>query len=184
MEGNFNDVFDLYLTSEGQRILEPPWTERASLFAGNNTATVGEDRDIQDLFDGETSNTTNDFSSESETESLLPPRDVKEISDKEIQGLRVQELNKLLRDLPTDEAAKIRKRRRNLKNRSYALTCRLRKQREHEDLMNENTALKRQLEDEKRKMRNVWNEKEEYKRKYVQLQSAFTVYKQNKKTDF
>ncbi|KAL9974268.1 hypothetical protein ACROYT_G011285 [Oculina patagonica] len=187
MEGNFDDVFDLYLTGEGQRILEPPWTERASLFERNNycnTGAIGEDRDIQDLFDGETTNNlkANDSSSESETENLLPPRDAKEISDKEIQGLRVQDLNKLLRDLPRDEAAKIRKRRRNLKNRSYALTCRLRKQREHEDLMNENTSLKRQLEDERRKLRNVWNEKEEYKRKYVQLQRAFTVYKQNKKT--
>ena len=52
----------------------------------------------------------------------------------------------------------------------------------HEDLMNENTSLKRQLEDERRKLKNVWNEKEEYKRKYVQLRSAFDVHKQNGKT--
>ena len=181
MEGNFDDIFNLYLTGEGQRMTEPPWNERADLLKKNNIS-VGEDRDVQDLFDGETSNEANDFSSESETESLFPPPDVKEISDEEIQSLRVQELNKLLRDLPRDEAARIRKRRRNLKNRSYALTCRLRKQREHEDLMNENTSLKRQLEDERIKLKNVWNEKEEYKRKHAQLQSAFDVHRQNKTT--
>lgn len=183
MEGNFENEFNFYLFGEEQKSLEPPWTERVSLFEANNNTVklqVGEDRDIQDLFNGEATDKAKGSSSESETESLPPSRDayVKEISDKEIQGLRVQELNKLLRDLPTDEAAKIRKRRRNLKNRSYALTCRLRKQREHEDLINENSSLKKQLEDERRKLRYVWNEKEEYKRKYELLQSAL-----NKKAD-
>lgn len=181
MEGHFDDIFNLYLTGEGQRITEPSWNERVQFFE-KNIISVGGDRDVQDLFDGETTNEANDFSSESETESLYHPPDVKEISDEEIQSLRVQELNKLLRDLPRDEAARIRKRRRNLKNRSYALTCRLRKQREHEDLINENISLKRQLEDERKKLKNVWNEKEEYKRKNAQLQRAFDVHKQNKAT--
>lgn len=174
-------MFNLYLASEGQRITELPWTERADLFE-ENIISVGEDRDVQDLFDGETTNEANGFSSESESETFYHPSDVKEISDEEIQSLRVQELNKLLRDLPRDEATRIRKRRRNLKNRSYALTCRLRKQRKHEDLMNENASLKRQLENERRKLKNVWNEKEEYKKKYAQLQSAFDTHKQNKTT--
>ena len=181
MEGHFDDMLKLCLTGEGQRITGPPWTERADLFE-KDIISVGEDRDVQDLFDGETTNEANDFSSESETESLYHPPDVKEISDEEIQSLRMQELNKLLRDLPRDQAARIRKRRRNLKNRSYALTCRLRKQREHEDLINENTSLKRELEDERRKLKNVWNEKEEYKKKYAQLQGAFDVHKKNNTT--
>lgn len=181
MEGHFDDIFNLYLTGAGKRITEPSGTERADFFE-KNIISVCEDRDVQDLFDGEPTNEANDFSSESETESLYHPPDVKEISDEEIQSLRVQELNKLLRDLPRDEVARIRKRRRNLKNRSYALTCRLRKQREHEDLINENTLLKRQLEDERKKLRKLWNEKEEYKREYAQLQSAFDVHKQNKGT--
>ena len=181
MEGHFDDIFNLYLTGEGQCITEPSWAERADCFE-KKTISVGEDRDVQDLFDGETTNETNEFSSESETESLFHPPYVKEISDEEIQSLRLQELNKLLRDLPRDEVARIRKRRRNLKNRGYALTCRLRKQREHEDLINENTSLKRQLEDERKKLKNVWNEKEEYKRKYAKLQSAFDVHKQSKTT--
>ena len=95
---------------------------------------------------------------------------------------RVQEVIKCLRDLPRDEVTRIRKRRSKLKSRSYALLCRLRKQREHEDLINENTSLKRQLEDEGKKLKNLWNEKEEYKRKYAPLQSAFDVHKHNKAT--
>ncbi|KAJ7374829.1 hypothetical protein OS493_005181 [Desmophyllum pertusum] len=180
MDGDFDEMLDLYFTGEAQGISDSPWNKEAILFETNDIS-VGEDRDIQDLFDGETSHDANDSSSESETESV-PPRDVNGICDEDIQGLRLQELNKLIRDFPREEAIKIRKRRRNLKNRSYALTCRLRKQREHEYLINENASLKKQVEDERRKLRNIWIEKEEYKRKYVQLQSAFTVYMQNKIT--
>ena len=79
---------------------------------------------------------------------------------------------------PRRPRAKIRKRRRNLKNREYSLSCRLRKQREHEDLINENTSLKKQLEDGKWKLIKVWKEKEAYKTKYLQLQQYLTKSKQ------
>ena len=64
MEGHFDDIFNLYLTGEGQRITEPSWTERADFFE-KDTISVGKDRDVQDLFDGETTNGANDFPSES-----------------------------------------------------------------------------------------------------------------------
>ena len=105
-----------------------------------------------------------------------------ELTDQEIANLPVQELNKLLRHLPWEEAARIRKRRRNLKNRGYSLSCRLRKQREHEDLIKENTSLKRKLEDGKWKLLKVWKEKEAYKSKYLQLQKCFTVRNQEVRT--
>ena len=176
MEENALGILDFFLTNEAQNILlGSPWKEESVLSENDN-----DERDIQDLFDGtnpEVDNNDDDTSSESEAESLIP-LEAKEISDEEIKNLRLKELNKRLRNIPWEEAAKIRKRRRNLKNRGYALNCRQRKQREHEDLMNENTLLKKQLDDGKWKLLKVWNEKEAYKKKYVQTQRAFAAYKQ------
>jgi len=138
-------------------------------------------RDIQDLFDG-TCITSLEVDQDDDQASSRPwgeepsTIDVKEITDQEIANLRVQELNKLLRKVPWQEAARIRKRRRNLKNRGYSLRCRLRKQREQKDLINENTSLKNQLEDGKWKLLKTWKEKEAYKRKYLQLQKCFTAH--------
>lgn len=168
MEGDLEALFDLYPTDAMKHIFENPWTEEGLLLEENNISS-DTDRDIQDLFDGETRNEVNYLSSESETESL-DSSDITKISDEQIQNLRVQDLNKLLRDLPRDEAAKIKKRRRNLKNRNYALNCRIRKQQRYEDLLNENTSLKKQLENERRQLRNVWKEKEVYKKKCQHLQ--------------
>lgn len=175
MEEDFDALFGVYSTDAMKHVFENLWTEESLLFEENNS-TSNTDGDIQDLFDGETRNEENYSSSESETESLNPST----ISDEQIQNLRVQDLNKLLRDLPRDEAAKIKKRRRNLKNRNYALNCRIRKQQKYEDLLNENFSLKEQLESERSQLRNVWKEKEVFKKKYQHLQKSFAVYMQSK----
>lgn len=170
MEEDFDALFGVYCTDAMKHVFENLWTEESLLFE-ENSSTSNTDRDIQD-----TRNEENYSSSESETESLNPST----ISDEQIQNLRVQDLNKLLRDLPRDEAAKIKKRRRNLKNRNYALNCRIRKQQKYEDLLNENFSLKEQLESERSQLRNVWKEKEAFKKKYQHLQKSFTVYMQSK----
>lgn len=175
MEEDFDALFGVCSTDAMKHVFENLWTEESLLFEENNS-TSNTDHDIQDLFDGETRNEENYSSSESETESLDPST----ISDEQIQNLRVQDLNKLLRDLPRDEAAKIKKRRRNLKNRNYALNCRIRKQKKYEDLLNENFSLKEQLESERSQLRNVWKEKEAFKKKYQHLQRFFAVYMQSK----
>jgi len=185
MEENCTDLLDLILSNEAQNIfLGSPWDEESILSQNNKIADDDDDdqseRDVQDLFDGvnpEVNNNDDDTTSESEGESVSP-REAKEISDEKIKNLRVKELNKLLRNIPSEEAAKIRKRRRNLKNRGYALSCRLRKQRQHEDLINENTLLKKQLEDGKWKLLKVWNEKEAYKKKYAQAKRVLAAHNQ------
>jgi len=185
MEENCTDLLDLILSNEAQNIfLGSPWDEESILSQNNKIADDDDDdqseRDVQDLFDGvnpEVNNNDDDTTSESEGESVSP-REAKEISDEEIKNLRVKELNKLLRNIPSEEAAKIRKRRRNLKNRGYALSCRLRKQRQHEDLINENTLLKKQLEDGKWKLLKVWNEKEAYKKKYAKAKRVLAAHNQ------
>ena len=180
MEGNYNGIPDLFLASEAAiSIFDSPWSEECDLSA--NMADVDEDHDIQDLFNGETNledGQDDDNRSVASWDGGPSKQDVKGITDEEIANLKVQELNKLLRNVPCEEAVRIRKRRRNLKNRGYSLSCRLRKQREHEDLINENTSLKKKLEDGNWKLLKVWKEKEVYKSKYLQLQKYFTQHKQ------
>ena len=181
MDEDCNNMLDSYLTNETTTNFfdSVPWPEEYILSSNNNKmADDNDERGIQGLFDG-VSNPEVD--QDDDNVSLVSwgegpsSRDVNELTDQEIANLPVQELNKLLRHLPWEEAARIRKRRRNLKNRGYSLSCRLRKQREHEDLIKENTSLKRKLEDGKWKLLKVWKEKKAYKSKYLHLQKCFTV---------
>ena len=182
MEENCTDLLDFFLTKETQNIpfIGSPWSGESVLPENDKYMVDDDERDIQDLFDGvdpEVPNNDDGASSASEGESV-GPREAKQISDEEIRNLRVKELNNLLRNIPSEEAVKIRRRRRNLKNRGYALTSRLKKQREHEDLINENTLLKKQLEDGKWKLLKVWNEKEAYKKKYALAKRALAAHNQ------
>lgn len=153
---------------EKVNISDSPWSVDNLLF--EEVLTSGLDDDVTDLFNGEEKDEGIDEDTISEPGS---PRRIEELSDEEIKNLRVQELNQLLRRLPQDEAAKIRRRRRNLKNRGYALTCRQRRLQLQEELLNENSFLKRQLEDNREKLDYVTKERNVYKRKFLQLQSAF-----------
>ena len=180
MEEDYSNMPDFFLDSDATiSIFESPWNEECDLSA--NMAAVDEDHDIQDLFNGETSlegDQDDDSRSVEYWDEGPSTTNAKGFTDEEVATLPVQKLNKLLRNVPWEEAARIRKRRRNLKNRGYSLSCRLRKQREHEDLINENTSLKKRLEDGRWKLLKVWKEKEVYKRKYLQLQKYFTEHKQ------
>ena len=183
MDVDCTNMLDLYLANETTNTLfDSVWPEGYVFSANNNKMTDDNDkRDIQDLFNGET-NLNGELDDGNRCleswEGGASTPDVKGITDEEITNLPVQKLNKLLRNVPWEEAAKIRKRRRNLKNRRYSLSCRLRKQREQEDLINENNALKKKLEDGKMKIIKVWKEKEAYKRIYLQLQKGFAEHNQ------
>ena len=183
MDVDCTNMLDLYLANETTNThFDSVWPEGYVFSANNNKMTDENDkRDIQDLFNGET-NLNGELDDGNRCleswEGGASTPDVKGITDEEITNLPVQKLNKLLRNVPWEEAAKIRKRRRNLKNRRYSLSCRLRKQREQEDQINENSALKKKLENGKMKLIKVWKEKETYKRKYLQLQKCFAEHNQ------
>ena len=187
MDVDCSNMFDLCLGSEATATLFECVGPEEYIFSANDTGKMADDndeRDIQDLFDGATNlevDQDDDNAFSGSWDDGPSSRDVKEITDQEIENLRVQELNKLLRNVPWEEATRIRKRRRNLKNRGYSLSCRLRKQRQHEDLINENTLLKKKVEDGKWKLLKMWKEKEAYKRKYLQLQKFFTLRNQEMK---
>lgn len=153
-------LYDVF--SEPVDISDTPWSINNLLF--EEDIKSDSDDDIIDLFNGE-------GKIEEAVSTVTTHRKIKDLSDEEIKNLRVQELNKLLRGMPREEAAKIRRRRRNLKNRGYALTCRKRRQQFQEDLFNENQLLKKQLEDDREKLCKVLKERSEYKKKLLQLQS-------------
>ena len=142
-------------------ISDTPWSMDNLLF--EEDIKSDSDDDITDLFNG---GKIEDVVSTTGTQ-----RKIKDLSDEEIKNLRVQDLNKLLRGIPREEAVKIRRKRRNLKNRGYALTCRRRRQQFQEDLFNENQLLKKQLEDGRETLCKVLKERSEYKKKFLQLQS-------------
>ena len=161
-----DNLLNDHVFPESVNIMDTPWSVENLLFE-----KVYSDNDISDLFNGEGKD--EGFDEEDLISNPGTPRNIEEISDEEIKNLRVQELNKLLRGVPRDEAVKIRRKRRNLKNRGYALRCRIRRQQFQEDLLYENQLLKRQLEDDKERLRKVLKERNTFKRKFLQLQSAY-----------
>lgn len=177
------DSFELFNLFPSDDDFDTTWTDCGERERTSKTAFEDEDeRDIRNLFEGVNAEVENDDEETSTDESdCESQRDATEISDEEIINLRLKELNRRLRNIPLEEAARIRKRRRNLKNRTYALNCRLKKRRVHEDLINENTQLKKQVEDGKCKLLEILNEKEEYKKKYIETAQAFIAYKNKKR---
>ena len=179
MDEDCNNMLDLCRANETTTTLfDSVWPEEYILSTSNKMVDDNDERDVQDLFDGITNlevDQDDDNASSTSWGEGPSSRDVKELTDQEIANLPVQELNKLLRTIQGEEAARIRKRRRTLKNRGYSLNCRLRKQRDQEDLIRENISLKNQLENGKWKILKVWKEKETYKRKYLQLERCLIV---------
>jgi len=161
-----DNLLNDHVFPESVNIMDTPWSVENLLFE-----KIDSDNDIADLFNGEGKD--EGFDEEDVISNPGTPRNIEEISDEEIKNLRVQELNKLLRGVPRDEAKKIRRKRRNLKNRGYALKCRMRRQQFQEELSNENQLLRRQLEDDKEKLRKVLKERNTFKRKFLQLQSVY-----------
>ena len=158
----FDEIF-----SGEVNVIDSPWSVDNSLF--EDVLTCDLNNGITDLFNGEEKD--EDFEDE-DAPVAEAQNSITQISDEEIKNLGVRELNKLLRNMQPEEAAIIRRRRRNLKNRDYALICRQRRLQLHEDLINENKLLKRQLEDDREKLRKVVLERNTYKRKLLQLQSV------------
>ena len=94
------------------------------------------------------------------------------INDDELVTLPIRQLNKRIQNLPKEEIKKIRKRRRSLKNRGYATSCRQRRVALKETLETQNQRLKMQLREAKGKLNTAVKDRDTYKTKYEQLREV------------
>ena len=67
------------------------------------------------------------------------------MEEQSLVGLSVKELNKKLEGLPKKEVIQLKRKRRTLKNRGYAQTCRTRRQKHKLTLEEQNQALRKKL---------------------------------------
>ena len=97
------------------------------------------------------------------------------LSDERLAKMSIKGLNKYIRSLSQDQTAAIRKRRRILKNRKYALKCRRKSAEKRVGIEEENAVLEAELFQAKQELRRVAEERDRYKTKYQQLSDTFSA---------
>lgn len=117
----------------------------------------------------ECSSTTSNSHFFSEDEQLSPNE--MKFTEKELRELSVKDINRLLKErgLSKDEIARVKHRRRTLKNRRYAQHSRLRRIESKNNLEEEKKSLLQELEQLRRQVTTVERERDMYKDKYVKL---------------
>lgn len=98
-----------------------------------------------------------------------------QITEDELMKLSIRDLNQRLRSLPKDEALKIRRRRRSLKNRAYATSCRQRRTALKESLQTENQRLKDQLREAKYNLCIAVQDRDSYKKEFDKLNKVYAT---------
>lgn len=96
-----------------------------------------------------------------------------QITDDDLMKLPIQELNKRLKKLPRAEVQKLRKRRRCLKNRSYATSCRQRRVASSASLKVQNQRLKEQVREIKESLSKAIKDRNLYRNKCERLQKLY-----------
>ncbi|KAI5736906.1 transcription factor MafB-like [Diaphorina citri] len=88
------------------------------------------------------------------------------ISDDLLMCLSVRELNKKLHGYPRDQIAKLKAKRRTLKNRGYAQNCRSKRLHQRQELEVTNKHLQQQLQKMKSEIKQIVEERNHYKKQY------------------